>query len=92
MALNTQVITGAANHTAVQRLAGYSIAEDASAAAHIRLRVGSVSGTILADLWFAADESANMIFPKGIVFSTGAGVFVQEVSGSVEGTLYYPDY
>ncbi len=90
MAILPQTITGGGvNHTAVQRLAGFSLKEDASATAFVRLRAGSVSGQILFEISFAADESASIVFPKGVFLSAAGGTFLQEASGSVEGVLFY---
>lgn len=91
MALLPQTITVNTNHTAVQRLAGFTIHEDSSAAAEVKIRALSASGQIIWHLALAADESASIIFPKAVFVSAAGGTYVEEVSGSVEGTLFYPD-
>ena len=91
MALLQQLITVDTNHTAVQRLAGFSIHEDSSAAAEVKLRIGAVGGDIIWFLALAADESASIIFPKAVFVSAAGGTYVEEVAGSVEGTLFYPE-
>lgn len=84
-------ITPDSNHSGVPRLAGFSIREDSSAAAHIRLRRnGVVGGDIIWELALAADESASIIFPKNESIHCGAGCYVEEVSGSVTGVLFTP--
>ena len=91
MALLQQLITVDTNHTAVQRLAGFSIHEDSSAAAEVKLRIGAVGGAIICHLALAADESASIVFPKAVFISAAGGTYVEEVAGSVEGMLFYPD-
>jgi len=79
-------ITPDSNHAAVTLLKGFNITEDSSAAAHVRLRKLNVTGQILATVKLAADGSAMIIFDEPM--SSEGGVYVQEVSGSVEGVLY----
>ena len=77
---------GGANHTGVTRFGGFSVYEDASAAAVIIFRKATVSGQILAVLTLAADESATIQFD--VPLSAEGGVYVQESSGSITGVLY----
>ncbi len=84
--MKASAITPNSNHTGATRFMGFTIAEDASAAAHVRFRDGSVSGTILATIHLAADQSAMITFPE--VMTASGGVYVQEVAGSIEGSLY----
>ncbi len=86
--LEPVTITGDANHATVERLAGFSLKEDASAAAFIRLRVATVSGQIVWEQSFGAGESRSIVFDKNDFVSTPGGVYVQEASGSVEGVLF----
>jgi len=91
MALLPQLITVNSNHTAVERLAGFTIHEDSAAVAEVKLRIATSSGTIIWHLALAADESASIVFPKAVFISAAGGVYVEEVGGSVEGALFYPD-
>jgi len=79
-------ITPDSNHTGVTDFFGFTIAEDAGATAHIRFRKLVVTGTILASIKLQAGESAMIMFPDEMEAS--GGVYVQEVSGSIEGSLY----
>ena len=90
MALLVQTITVDTNHTAVERLAGFTIHEDSSAAAEVKIRALSSSGQILWHLALAADESASIVFPKAVFISAAGGTYVEETAGSVEGVLFYP--
>ena len=83
---NPRQVTPDANHPGADILWGWSIFEDTGAAtAQIRLRKGSVTGAIVFTVNFVANESTNIVFPKGVPM--GSGTFVEEVSGSVTGTL-----
>ena len=86
MASYANTITGGANHTGVTRFNGFSVREDSSAAAVIEFRIAVVGGDIVWHLALAADESASIIFPSYI--TTEGGVYVKEVSGSIEGVLF----
>lgn len=79
-------ITPGANHATVVQFDGFSIQEDASAAAVIEFRKAVVGGQVIAYLNLAADETATIVFPKSI--SAEGGVYVKEVSGSVTGVLF----
>jgi len=82
-----QTITPNANHSAVETLKGFSIAEDAGAAATLRLRKAAVGGQIVAYLNLTAGQSANLEYVTGVSYE--GGVYVEEVTGSVSGVLYY---
>ncbi len=77
-------ITANANHTGVTRFGGFSIR--ASAAAFVRLRHGSSTGQVLYVLDLALNESAGTSFTGHI--DVPSGVYVQVVSGTIEGVLY----
>jgi hypothetical protein len=85
----TKAITPDALHAEVQRCYGFSIQEDASAAAVIELRELSATGQAVTYLNLAADETANFVLPKGVWLEFPGGCWVKEVSGSVTGVLYY---
>lgn len=84
--MNPINITPNSNHADVERLGGFSFYEDASAAALIILRKGSVSGQIIATIPLAADQGATIQFDNPIACE--GGVYVQESSGSITGVLY----
>ena len=79
-------ITVNSNHAAIDVLEGFSIQEDAAAAAVVELRKAVVGGQVIVYLNLAASETATIQFPKGIPCE--GGVYVKEVSGSVTGVLY----
>ena len=83
MAITT--ITGDSNHSGVERLKAFSLAETASSTAAVRLRKASVSGTIVMRVNLAADESVYYEFEEGKAFE--GGVYVEVISGTIEGTL-----
>lgn len=84
----TQTITPNSNHSGVETLRGFSITEDSGAAgAYIRLRKGAVGGQIVVHLQLSVDQSANIEYLSGLTFE--GGCYVEEVSGSVSGVLYY---
>lgn len=85
----TQVITPDSKHAAVERLYGFTISDDSSAAAVVNLREGSASGTIVMPLNIPADGTAAMMFGKATYLEFPGGCYVEEVSGSIEGALYY---
>ncbi len=84
----TTAITPDSNHASADRVTGFSIAEDASAAAKVKLRAGAVDGPVKFFINFAADESVNAVFEEAPVAFEG-GCYVEEVSGSVEGSLHH---
>ena len=87
--MKTQAITPDALHTALQRCYGFSIQEDASAAAAIELRELSATGQVGVYLNLAADETASIVLPKGVWWEFPGGCWVKEVSGSGAGVLHY---
>lgn len=83
--MNPTAITPDSNHSGVTRLQGFSIKEDAGAAATIELRKAAIGGTVVFYLNLAANESVNAVFPESISFE--GGVYVKELTGSVTGVL-----
>jgi hypothetical protein len=81
-------ITPGALH-AIERIYGWSISEDSSAAAHIELREVLVTGKIVAHIGLASDTSESVIFPKPTYVECPGGVWVNEEAGSIVGVLYY---
>lgn len=76
-------------------LVGFSLRETAASTAVIRLRNGSASGAILFTLSFAASEAITIILPVVKYqnalsggFYCASGVYVETVSGTVEGSLF----
>lgn len=84
-----QTITADSNHSGVEALKGFSIVESAGtpAAAYVRLRKGAVGGDIIVHLKLAASGTANVEYITAI--SAEGGVYVEVVSGTVSGVLYY---
>lgn len=82
-------ITADTNHSEVERLQGFSVHESAGtpAAAEVVLRKASVSGAILFYIDLNANESASLVFPRGI--STEGGTYVEVVSGTITGVLFH---
>jgi hypothetical protein len=66
---------------------GFSLKESAAATAHVRIREGDVSGKIIDTIPFAAGEGVADQYDPAIVVS--GQIYVQIVSGSVEGTIRY---
>ena len=87
--MQTQTVTVDSNHSAVERLLGFSFAETAGAAAKVELRAGSASGTVVAYLNLVANETATLVLPKPVFIETPGGCYVKQASGSVSGVLYY---
>ena len=81
-------ITPNSNHTSVKNLSGFSIRETAGAAAVVRLRVETVSGTILETLSLTANASLGVVYGRGNAKRSQDGVYVQVVSGTIEGSLF----
>jgi hypothetical protein len=76
-----QVVTGPATYR------GYSLRETASAAAVVRVWDGtSAAGTLLDTVALAADGSAQAWHDGGGI-RAASGVFVEVVSGAVEGSV-----
>jgi hypothetical protein len=68
-------------------LAGYTIRETAGAAAVVRIfdHESAASGTILAGISLAADQAVDVMYPRPV--RAVRGVFVDVVSGTVEGSV-----
>ena len=81
-------ITVNTNHAGVRNLSGFSIRETAGAAAVVRFRVGTVSGTILETLSLVANASLGVVYGRGNAKRAEDGVYVQVVSGTIEGSLF----
>jgi len=79
-------ITPGSNHAGVDNLEGFSIQEDAGAAAVIELRKAVVGGQVVIYLNLAANETATIQFGNALSFE--GGCYVKEVSGSVTGVLW----
>jgi len=86
--MNVSSITADSNHAGVTQFRGFSVREDAAAAAVIRFRHGSASGDILWELGLAASQSAGIVLSKDARILTPNGVYVEEVSGSIVGVLF----
>ena len=86
MAVQATTITPDSNHTAVDRFAGFSIREDASSTAVIEFRKFEVTGQVIFIVALASGESVSIVL-SDIITSEG-GVYVKEVSGSIEGVVY----
>lgn len=88
-AARAQSISSNANHANVQRLVGWSIKEAAGSpsVATVTLRNGAVGAQILFEIELAADEATNIVFPRSI--RTEDGVYVEVVTGTVSGVLFY---
>jgi hypothetical protein len=83
-------ITANTNHTAVNKLAGFSIREAAgiAAVATVRLRKAAVSGIILEQIELAANGSLSISYGLGNYKEASGGVYVEVVAGTIEGTLF----
>ncbi|MEV0993423.1 hypothetical protein [Nonomuraea sp. NPDC050202] len=68
-------------------LVGYTVRETAGAAAVVRIydHEAAASGTILAAVALAANESVDVMYPRPA--RAVRGVFVDVVSGAVEGSV-----
>ena len=83
-------ITPDVNHPGVTLWRGFAVREDAAGTAVINFRHGSVAGDILFPLNLAANEAAAIFFGGGDdAIEAANGIFVEEVSGSITGTLYH---
>ena len=86
----TKTITPGSVHTDTDRVFGFSITEDSSAAASITFRAAVVGGkVIIGPINLAADESALIVLPKAVFWEFPGGCYVKEESGSIEGVLYH---
>jgi hypothetical protein len=73
----------------IRRFNGYSVRETAGAAAVVRIwNNTAASGTLLATIALAANGSASSSAAGRGVAATN-GIFVEIVSGTVEGTVFY---
>jgi len=75
------------NHAIAEQLLGYSMREIAGAAAVVRLRKAAVGGQIMDTISLSANESKTYDWFR--LFPAEGGVFVQLVSGAIEGVLLY---
>ncbi len=83
-------ITGSANHATAVAFKGFSIRENAGtpAVATVEFRRGPlVGGDLLVTHELSADGSGTIVF--GAYHDTPDGVYVNILTGSIEGTLYY---
>lgn len=84
-----EIINGASIRlsTSAGKLGGWAFHETAGAAARLNIRDGSdTNGGLLVPISLSANESTRDFPTKGISF--GAGIYVEIVSGAVEGTVY----
>ena len=86
MAVITIPLAAGANHATVVAFQGFSVQEDAGAAAVIEFRQEVVGGLIVWYLNLDANKTGSIMFPTPI--STPAGLYVKEVSGSVSGVIF----
>ncbi len=84
--MSITAITPDSNHSGVDNLEGFSMQEDAGAAAVIELRKAAVGGTVVQYIKLAAAESITIQFPRSVSYE--GGVYVKEVSGSITGCLW----
>ncbi len=88
--MKTQTVTVDTNHATVQRLFGFLFADDTGAVASVNLRAGSVSGQIVVGPIEIASGGHKMeVLSKAVFWEFPGGCFVEEVSGSVEGVLWF---
>ncbi len=85
-------VTPDANHAGVERFCGFSFRDDSTAACVVQFRAGSVGGQILWHLALAADESASIKWSGDDILEAPGGVYVNEVSGSIEGVIFSADF
>ena len=87
--MQTTTITPDSLHS-VERLYGFCLSEDSSAAASITFRAGAAGGTVvIGPINLAADESAVIALPKGTFWEFPGGCYVKEESGSIAGQLHH---
>jgi len=87
--MQTTTITPDSLHTP-ERVYGFCLSEDSSAAASITFRAGGSSGDIVVGpINLAADESAAIVLPKAVFWEFPGGVYVKEESGSIAGQLWH---
>lgn len=86
--MKTKVVTLDDDHAEVTILKGWSLT-GGGAAAHVRLRNGTtVAGPIVAEVALAANVSETIVL-SGSGIPCPAGVFVEDVAGTMEGVLYW---
>ena len=85
-------ITPDAPHVGVERFCGFSIRDDSAGACVIQFRAGTVGGQVLAFVALASGESKIEKWDADHYLEAPGGVFVNEVSGSIEGVLYSADF
>jgi hypothetical protein len=78
-------VSGLLSATAPCRYQGFTIAETAAAAAKVRIRDGSATALILEDITLNASQSADDFYEIGIAAPNG--IYVEIVSGAVEGSI-----
>jgi len=83
-----QQVTADSVHTQ-ERIYGFNFVETAGAAAVVKLRAGSASGDVINYLNLASGQSGTIFFPENVYVSALGGVYVEVVSGTVAGVLYY---
>lgn len=83
--MNPTTIVPDSLHSGIDNFKGYSIYEDAGAAALVVFRKGSVSGQILWVQAFSANGSASVLVPN---IPCEGGLYVQEATGSVTGVAF----
>lgn len=83
--MKTITITSDANHDVAQNLVGWSIRADTAAVINLRIEV--VGGAIIVPLGLATGISDTRVFSNPISFP--AGTYVEVVSGTITGTLFY---
>lgn len=90
-AQSSTIVNGASQRLSASagQLAGYGLRETAGAPAVVRLLNGvDTGGDLLVPISLAAGESVRDWFlPHGISF--GAGLYVQVLSGTIEGAIYF---
>ncbi len=88
--MKTQTVTVGTNHSAVERCVGFLFADDTGAVASVNLRSGAVGGQIVVGpIEIASGGSEMYVLGKNVFWEMVGGCYVEEVSGSVEGILYY---
>ena len=92
MSVHAVTIVPDAAHAGVERFCGFSMRNDTSAATVVQFRATNGSGQVLAFVALAADESATLRLPADDYIEAPGGVYVNEVSGSIEGILYSADF
>ena len=88
--MRTKTIVPGSLHTETDRVFGFSLTEDSSAAASVTFRAGAADGdVVIGPINLAADESALIVLGKATFWEFPGGCWVKEESGSIEGVLYH---